>query len=217
VSYSYYHYISDSKVDMLLQQIDPGALKGRQTEFSLGLRVLGAKRTVVSAPGSDRIARLERVLRHLGDTESVGTLDAPASFFWGLMPMQWRIIPSDLSGPLAFFGGTWESTTIGLGGSSRHLIGGGAPESGFATGSMTPALLEGIASSALEDELVVDAVEDEIDGDLDALQTVRKAVAAMSGPTQTFEFVAKRLLHGDCGAPGESVLLGTPVYVAMVD
>lgn len=217
MSLSYYLYISDSKVDMMLQQIDPGVTKGRQTEFSLGLNALGTKRTVMSTPGDDRIARLERVLRHLSDLGSVGTLDAPESFFWGLMPMRWRIIPSETSGPLAFFGGTWESTVVGLGGSSRHLYAGGDPEGGLATGSMTPALLEGIATSALEDELVVDAVADEIDGDLDALETVRNAVSALRTPMQTVEFVAKRLLHGDCGAPGESVLLGTPVYVAQVD
>lgn len=220
MSLSYYLYISDSKVDMMLQQIDPGSTKGHQTELSIGLKVFGARRTVVSAAGADRVARLERVLRHLSDTRSVGTLDAPERFFWGLMPMRWRVIPSELSGPLAFFGGTWEGMSVGLGGSSRHLLGADAAEGGLFPGSTTPALLDGIAaSSELEDELVVDAVEDELDGDLGALETVRKAVAAVPGPTQNVEFVAKRLLHGDVGDPdaAQPVLLGTPVYVALVD
>jgi hypothetical protein len=219
VSLSYYLYISDSKIDMMLPQIDPGSTKGHQTELSIGLKMFGARRTSVSAPGADRIARLERVVRHLSDTRSVGSLDAPESFFWGLMPMRWRVIPSETGGPLAFFGGTWEGKSVGLGGSGRHLLGSGTPESGLATGSMAPELLDGIASSELEDELVVDAVEDEIDGDLGALETVRKAVRDLRGPTQNLEFVAKRLLDGDAGGPDgpQPVLLGTPVYVALVD
>ncbi|MFD6138681.1 DUF7019 family protein [Promicromonospora sp. NPDC060271] len=220
MSTSYYLYISDSKVDMLLQQIDPGSTRSHQTELSIGLKMFGGRQTSVAAQGSDQIARLERVVRHLSDTRSVGSLDAPESFFWGLMPMRWRVIQTEFGGPLAFFGGTWEGKSVGLGGSGRHLLAPGAPESGFGMGSMMPALLDGIAaSSELEDELVVDAVEDEIDGDLGALETVRKAVAGLRGPTQNVEFVAKRLLHGEAGGPDapHPVLLGTPLYVALVD
>ncbi|MFJ3405972.1 DUF7019 family protein [Promicromonospora sp. NPDC090134] len=219
MSLSYYLYVSDAKIDMMLQQIDPGSTQGHQTEFSIGLKVFGARRTVVAEAGADRIARLERVLRYLSDTRSIGSLDAPESFFWGMMPMRWNVIPTELSGPLAFFGGTWNGMSVGLGGSSRHVLGAGTADAGFFSGSMTPTILGGIASSELEDELVVDAVQDELDGDLDALETVRKAVSGLTGPTQNVEFVAKRLLHGDAGGPGaaRSVLLGTPVYVALVD
>jgi hypothetical protein len=219
VSTNYYVYISDSKVDMLLQQIDPGSTKDHQTELSIGLKMFGGRRTATAAQGSDQIARLDRVVRHLSDTRSVGSLDAPESFFWGLMPMRSRVIQTEFGGPLVFFGGTWEGMPVGLGGSARHLLVPGAPESGVGMGSMAPALLDGIASSELEDELVVDTVEDEIDGDLNALETVRKAVADLRGLTQNVEFVAKRLLHGETGGPDapQPVLLGTPLYVALVD
>ncbi|MFI2363628.1 DUF7019 family protein [Promicromonospora sp. NPDC019610] len=219
MSASYYVYVSDAKIDMLLQQIDPGSTDGHQTELSFGLHMFGGRRTVVSEAGAAQIARLEQVLRYLSDTRSVGSLDAPESYFWGMMPMRSRLIPTEFSGPLAFFGGTWEGMAVGLGGSSRHLLSGGAADAGFSAGSITPGILDGIASSELEDELVVDAVEGELDGDLDALETVRRAVAGLRGPAQTFEFVAKRLLHGDPGSPGAErpVLLGTPLYVALVD
>jgi hypothetical protein len=41
----------------------------------------------------------------------------------------------------------------------------------------------------------------------------------MPGPAQNVEFVAKRLLHGPSPVPGDdrSVLLGSPVYVALFD
>jgi hypothetical protein len=47
---------------------------------------------------------------------------------------------------------------------------------------------------------------------------VHRANEAMPGPDQNLEFVAKRLLHGPSPtSPGVDVLLGSPLYVALVD
>ncbi|WP_416351752.1 DUF7019 family protein [Streptomyces rochei] len=47
---------------------------------------------------------------------------------------------------------------------------------------------------------------------------VERAVARLRWPAQNVEFVAKRLLHGESpDGTGTSVLLGTPLYAAVVD
>lgn len=87
MSFRYYLYISDAKVDMLLSQIDPGYHRKRATEFSVNLTFVGAKRSVDS-PAADQVARLDRVTRYLDDHADVGSVDAPGQFFRGLLPMQ---------------------------------------------------------------------------------------------------------------------------------
>lgn len=82
MSLRYYLYISDTKVDMLLQQVDPGFARKRSTEVGVSLKFVSAKRTV-EASASDRVARLERVVRHVDDFCDVGTVDEPGQYFRG--------------------------------------------------------------------------------------------------------------------------------------
>lgn len=216
VSFRYYLYISDSKIDMLLPQIDPAFDAKRGSEIGVKLSVLSLKKTAEHA-GNDRTARLDRVIRHLHDHGDLGSIDEPGQFFWGLLPMQWGQFPGATS--LAFTGGRSDRTVVGLGGSARHLVG-SVPNVDHQdqAWSQLPPMLEGLASD-LEDELVVDAAEQAgspLDrADTTALATVSHAVGRLTGPAQNLEFVAKRLLHGDFD--GARVLLGSPVYIALVD
>lgn len=213
MSFRYYLYISDSKVDMLLPQIDPAFVAKRGSEIGVKLSVLSLKRTAERA-GNDRMARLERVVRYLHDHGDLGSVDEPGQFFWGLLPMQWGRFPGAAS--LVFAGGRADRTIVGLGGSGRHLVG-SVPNVGdeAQTWSQLPPMLDGLASD-LEDELVVEAAEAPLDrADKTALATVSRAVGRLASPAQHLEFVAKRLLHGEYD--GTRVLLGSPVYIALVD
>lgn len=217
MSFSYYVYVSDSKIDMLLPQIDPGFGAKRKAELGVSLKVLTAKRTV-ETPANDRIARLETVVRHLRDHGDLGSVDEPGQFFWGLLPMRWGPFPADGESPLVFFGGRTERTVVGLGGSLRHVLGTVPDATAHSVGrSMMPSLLDGLGiSSDLEDEYVADAVDTDLDrADRAALARVQDVVTSLRWPAQNVEFVAKRLLHGD--GPDGQVLLGSPVYVALVD
>jgi len=216
VSFRYYLYISDSKIDMLLPQIDPAFVAKRGAEIGVSLSVLSLKRTAERA-GNDRTARLERVVRFLHDHGDLGSVDEPGQFFWGMLPVQWGRFPEAVT--LVFAGGRAADTVVGLGGSARHLVG-SVPnlDPQDATWSHLPPMLDGLASD-LEDELVVEAVETTgapLDrADKTALATVNRAVSRLAGPAQNVEFVAKRLLHGDLDAT--HVLLGSPVYIALID
>jgi hypothetical protein len=219
VSFKYYLYVSTAKVDMLLPQIDSGASRKRRTEVGVDLKMLTAKR--ISEPGADdRLARLDIVVRHLLDHGDVGSVAEPGQFFWGMLPMRWGPFPAAAGSSLVFFGGSAGGTTVGLGGSVHHVLGSvpDVAEHGIVR-SLMPPLLDALGASAgLEDEYVADAV----DGDLDradgvALAKVHKAVASLRGPSQNVEFLAKRLLHGHDVTSGGTVLLGSPIYVALVD
>jgi Family of unknown function (DUF7019) len=201
VSFRYYLYVSDAKVDMLVGQIDPRLTRRRTAEVGLNLKVFGAKRTVESA-GAERSERLERVVRYLEEHGDLGSVDEPGQFFWGLLPMRWGPFPP----ASVYFGGASERTVVGLGGSAHHVLGSpppGTPAPGPPR-SMAPGLLADLAGDEIQ-------VADEAA----ALSMVRRVTGALTGPTQNLEFVAKRLLSGD--VDGQPVLLGSPLYVAMVD
>jgi hypothetical protein len=210
VSFNYYLYISGAKVDMMLPQFDPRPTGERRTELAFSLKVLSAKRSTTTTDGGN-VARLERVLRHMQDNDMLGTIEEHSAFFWALMPMRWDIVQTEIGGRIALFGGRLDEMTVALGGSSRHLIGWQGTDSA-ASGSNTPALLQGIKIAApLEDEKVLETVSDELHPELDAFATVQRAVSRMTGPEQQVEFVAKTLIRDS------HTILASPLYVALVD
>ncbi|WP_255638840.1 SAVMC3_10250 family protein [Amycolatopsis sp. DSM 110486] len=201
---------------MLLPQIDPGFAAKRKSEVGVKLSVLSLKKTAEHG-GNDRVGRLERVLRHLEEHGDIGSVDEPGQFFWGLLPVQWGRFPGADS--MVFAGGRLDDTVVALGGSGRHIFGAVPNVDPGPAYSHLPPMLDGLASD-LEDELLVEAAEqpsaDPLDrADRAALTTVRQAVDRLTGPAQNVEFVAKRLLHGTLD--GVPVLLGSPVYIALID
>lgn len=225
LSFRYYIYISDSKVDMLLQQIDATFTRTRTSEFSLDLKFLGARRGTEVSPGADRTTRLERVVRHLEDHGDLGTVDEPGQFFWGMLPMQWRPVTSGAGSSLVYFGGRTERTILGLGGSRRHVLGSppSVADDPVLSQSLMPSILDGLAGTS-EIEAPSDVVGQGFDeAELAALRAVHHATAQLRGPAQNVEFIAKRLLCGPSPYPESDagndmvVLLGSPLYVALVD
>lgn len=203
MSFRYFVYISDAKVDMLLQQIDPGALRKRTAEVGFDLKFLKAKRGAETLAGAERTARLERVVRYLTDFGDLGTVAEPGQFFGGMLPLRWGPMVGADGFPMVYFGGRDERTVLGLGGSRAHVFGTppGVEQEPLPVGrSMLPSLLSGLTS----------------DPGADGPAAVRAATDGLRGPEQTMEFVAKRLMH-EPGPDGTDVLLGSPLYVALVD
>ncbi|MCE7003763.1 hypothetical protein LWC34_13135 [Kibdelosporangium philippinense] len=212
MSFRYYLYISDAKIDMLLAQIDPAATNKRTSEISVGVSAAKAKRTVETT--GDQVGRLERVVRHLNEHGDVGTVEEPGQFFWGLLPMQWGPMVTDNGSSLVYFGGRDERTIVGLGGSAGHVVGAEHADQRPPSPSLLPVLLD-----------MIDDREPEPGVDLDeaALASVHRANSRLRGPVQNVEFLAKRLLSGPSpypeldGRDDMSVLLGSPLYVALAD
>ena len=218
VALRYYMYVSDAKVDMLLSQIEPAAKRKLAKEFSVGIKIFGAKHTSERLEGEDRICRLEAVVNYLTDHGEVGPLEDPRRFFGGEIDMRWGLYDPARDG-LVFFGGSNDNAIIGLGGSTHHLIGAApAPETTIPR-SQTVALLRALRAAATREE-----THSELEGwpdERSALEAVGTAVSHAGGPPARLEFVAKRLLSGPDPArfanERKLVVLGSPLYVAMVD
>jgi hypothetical protein len=208
VSLRYYLYISDSKVEMMLPQIDPGFGRISESEIGFDFKLVGAKRKFEAT--SNRIARLERVVRYLDDFADVGTVDEPGQYFRGRMPMRWGPI---MSSSLVYFGGATERTVVGLGGAAGHLHG----EKGLAD-PFAPSSLPGIVAG-LRGVLAADGAT----GQPEALPAAHLAHRHLRGTEQDLEFVAKRLAYGPSPYPeldpheGMKVLVGSPIFVALGD
>ena len=201
----YYVYISDSKVDMLLPQVDPGFAGKRSTELGINLKLVTGKHKRESDP--DRIARLERVVRHIDDFCDVGTIDEPGQYFRGRLTMRMR-----QSEGLVYLTGATEDTVVGLGGSNGHIIGGAAPKElpGFPR-SLLPGMVEGLTAMAADD------------APANALELAHMANRNLRADQQEVEFIAKRLAHGPSpypeldGGKALTVLVGSPLFVALAE
>lgn len=221
MSLRYYLYVSDTKVDMLLSQIDPAWSRKRATEVSLGLKMAGVRHSVEST-GADRVARLERVLRHLDDHGALRGVDEPGRYVRGVLPMQWAAV-DECDG--VYFGGRSERTVVGLGGSTGHVLSTvtATPPQDRLSASLMPALLDLLGVLAAEGGTPEDAPLEHGTGDADALAMVVQANASLRGPVQALEFVAVRMLQGPCPYPemyrqdDMAVLLGSPLYIALAD
>ncbi|WP_030185352.1 DUF7019 family protein [Streptomyces sp. NRRL S-813] len=222
MEYRFYLYISDDKVDMLLSQLGSSFTRRRTTGIGVDLKIVNATWGMESSTDADRIRRLGKVLRRLDRSGDVGSVDAPGPFFRGRLPMRWGALAHEDDMSLVFFGGRVGRTVVGLGGSTHHVQGSSPDAAGgpALARSVLPSLLDGLRLDPRIASLFADAGSGAADDpDSAALQAVRVAADGLRGPAQTVEFVAKRLLHGpDPGAEdGSTVLLGSPLYVALVD
>ena len=225
-SLKYYVYISDMKVDMLYSQI----LQSMRPWAATGTELSSTDRPYSGTTYSKVEVVNDYLVKHVGvssvDDDEIGP------YFKGILPMRWGPFLDVYSGEtteLAFFGGTSREKTVGLGGSRKHVIGhidNEPTNSSSGTHAILSVLLKELAPElgidppppyppslylrrgVSEDERALTAVRV-------ALSAVRVAVRNLSGPEQRVEFVAKTLLQGM--DRGESVLLGTPIYVALAD
>jgi hypothetical protein len=203
MSFRYFVYLSATKVDMLLSQIDPSLMRKRSVGFSVDFKIFSAsQQSEAAAPQGP--ASLERVVRYLQDFGDLGTVDEPGQFFWGMLPMRWGPFGDGAGSSLVYFSGQSERTIVGLGGSSLHVVG-SMPASGesVAMRSALPALLDGFRlrpdlADLLEED--ADPAGDQ-DGNRAALAAVHRIGSTARGPSQNVEFIAKRLLDGPSPFP----------------
>lgn len=207
-SLNYYVYISPTKVDMLFDQIPihtRNAIANKR-EIEVVMLQLG---------GTPIHSKTKIVIDYLEDSGQIGTIDEPKAYFRGRLPMRWGPYAND---GLLYFGAETENTVVGLGGSDKNVIG-NTGASHAHSHSATPTLVR-----ALKKELGIDEGTREYDNCL-ALTAVELATTQMRGTQQTINFVARKLIWShDSGIHyvgsrqhSKRVLLGSPVYAALVD
>jgi len=224
----YYIYISDAKVNMLLSQIPHEHKKRIATEFKIDLKLLSASRKAEVEVNDDRIAKLEVVCEFIRTYGNIGSVEESDEYIEDTLTMTWVVGGHDNG--LVYFSGISGETILGLGGSSKHLIG----VSEF-DGSRR---IESLMSAA---PLIISALRTMLGdktgtlGQLEYLPRnvkdnpmayVLSASAMMierpQCPKQRMEFLAKRLAEQElpsgrqfeCAA---RAILATPLYVALAE
>ena len=88
----YYLYISDSKLDMLFEQIDPSVLKRISAEVKVDLKLASLTLRGAESSGPTRIVKLRIVERYIDAHHNVGTIQTPGcEYFRGQMDMIWGV------------------------------------------------------------------------------------------------------------------------------
>ena len=217
----YYIYISDVKVDMLFPQVPHYITKKVALQFQLDLKLLSAPPESEAGSEYKRIARLETVVRFIRERGNVGTVDDPGEYFEDSLLMKWSDCFVDRTF-LAYFGGETKRTIIGcLGASVRHLV--GNAEGGVVPmSSSTPKVIAFLCSYLNMEKRDSDCRSVATWAE-ELKRSTQSALRSIHGPNQELHFLAKRLATWPADAesrPGSnlfSVLVGTPLYVAMVD
>jgi hypothetical protein len=225
----WYLYRSDAKLRMLFQQIARPDNAKKTIEWKLALSAVASlSRKVETNQALDEDDMLNAVIQKLEESGQVGTVYEPNLYIKGIMPMRWGMYDDSGqrdpdNGPLVYFGGldTQQGVLLGLGGSSKHVMGHEGATSTYSrssTPALVTALCRGIESGKPEPP--------DSDDPRSAEDSVYRAMAIaqhyLRPPTQNLEFFAKRLMSGETceceqyiGVSDVKAILGTPLYVAL--
>ena len=207
----YYIYISDQKVDMLASQIAEKRLRAiaRRLEISVTapwLPLSATYRPGDPAPADEqRINRL-RLVREAMDPATVGDLHSSGPWIEGCLDMRWGFVESDHAA--VWFLSAEQGTTVVMGGSEKHLLGGrDVVEQPHHAYSLLPMLSRALIAHA---ESVSEEHEEPPPNVFRAALVLARTAA---GPHERLRFLARKLAVGS--TEDGRVVLGTPLYVEL--
>ena len=214
-------YISDAKVDMLLDQIPSGVKQTIAAELGFNFGLFSGKVGSEKQTLETRVQRLLAVEQHLRQAETLGTPAAPASWIEGVMSMSWIDAGA---GCLLCIGGD-DTRLLALAGSMKHIAGAAAPEATPIPFSFFPSIaahltamtekkltqLDGLHGRLLDVALAPGLSQGAM-GWAEALTWLRASQATVS---QDVRFIARRLVQQSCA--GIDVLLASPLFVELVE
>jgi hypothetical protein len=216
----YYLYISDAKLDMLFDQIDPRALKRITAEVKVDLKLASVTLRGADNPGPTRSAKLRVVEHFIEKHHDVGTMQHPGpSYFRGEMEMLWG-----WTGYGSEEDGVWfqnydltSDQYVGLGGSRYHVLG-EKPQAEWAPKSSMPAIQRTLQDDFFNSDKLRQGVAD---GELPKLWVTYFGQEPRPGsyrlPAQRLSFLAIPLAETTVDLDEASpvhVVIGTPLYVA---
>src|SRR6266853_1568642 len=167
----WYLYRSDAKLRMLFQQIAKADTSKKTIEWKAGVAGFGLSGKSESDDGIDEDDMLKAVIERLESSGQVGTLEDPSLYIKGIMPMRWGMYNDSGRrdpdhGPLVYFGGLDVDAPmlLGLGGSSKHVIGHEGATS-TTSRSSTPALVDALCRGIESGEFERSYLEEEREED----------------------------------------------------
>ncbi|MGA4839025.1 DUF7019 family protein [Streptomyces sp. G45] len=216
----YYIYISTAKVDMLYAQIPPTLARRLAVEAKVDLKVLSL---AVQSPRGDATAydKLNLVEAYLEREFDVSWMSEPTAWFRGDLAL--RIAGYGDANSPTFMTGQDGDTLVALIGSAHHLVGyEPAPDMHRVGHSALPSLFQLLRDVPPEWEYQLGPGwrEEERPGERHAVHEVLHFAEALTVPPVYCEFLARQLMRGSVELEGGrelTVVIGTPLYVAMSD
>jgi TIR domain len=236
----YYLYISDTKLHMLYGQIPRNILEELASELNIGpLLLFDTMNATVSREQSEDAyyTKLKLVTTFIEKYGNTGSIDVPQTFFKGTLLMRWEPVinvngtSSPIPTNIALFRGHTQHTFLWLGGSLEHIIGGDTGNTTLRLGSN-----HSILERAIQENYIFPSDKRTNEGKKTRNILWHIQMQETGGqwreapPPQKVEFLAKTLSHGptimpnfistdfqDAGRSISHILLGTPIYVALLD
>jgi hypothetical protein len=229
----HYLYVSEPKINSLFEQLDPGVIKRSAVNLKIDLKLVSAEWK--SSPSADSTsARLKIVLDRLRRDEAVGSVRDSRPYIAGRLTMRYGVVHP---GMLAFAAKISRRRTVILCGSQHHLVGEKRLDAGVGYSSLLQMylLLKERIDRKDEDEgdsrgrrpgsgpdehhkAVVNESLRRLQDPISVTTSFGHVAELMDqyGITAELEFVARRLADGPGWSNG-TVLVGTPLYVALAD
>jgi len=211
-----YVYVSDTKVEMLFEQIPQPFAKRMAREFKIDLKLVSL--SLADAPTTQtRYGKLALVESFVRRELAVGSVDEPELYVSGTLPMRWG--PYGDEHGMVFFAGATPATVVGFGGSLGHVIG-ASPPGTRPMYSAAPILVKTLAQAGQLTDAQASPRSDMPHGGLSASDAtwpgaIVEAAKQLSPPTQRLEFLARCIRRVEYPAAGRTgVLIGSPIFVA---
>ncbi len=200
----YFVYISDLKVQMLLEQISEPARRSIAAELKLDLKLISLTLTSPIVDGQQRqqsrMAKLAVVEDYIRRNKHIGDLTSSRGYIAADAELDWKPLDDNET---VLFCGCDEKLLIVLGGSVSHLI--GRPSSPAQLGShphtIHAAVLDGRNASPR-----------------DLGRNLQAAAQAICSTPQPTRFLAHAISRGPLdGNSQNEFLLATPLFVEVID
>lgn len=200
----YLAYVSDSKLDMLLGQIDGPAMRSIAAELKLDIKLVAL--TLASSPADkslrerSREAKLEVAERYLRRRDQIGDLTSTSGWVAVDAEMDWNALDDET----VLFCGRAADVLVVLGGSVSNLL--GRMPSRDQTGSHPPAIRAAIAAAIGGQGA---------DGRPNLGRDLLAATKTICITPQPVHFLAWIISHGALAgrSPYRAYLMATPLYV----
>ncbi|RJL32789.1 DUF7019 family protein [Bailinhaonella thermotolerans] len=232
----YYEYLSVAKVEMLYGQLGgPGPAVSH--EVGLDVKVLRATRRSETTGEPGLYDKLTAVEDRIYASEPVGSVDEPAAWIYGRMPLSAVLLPPAGDGAadraVLFAGASETGAFLVMGGAARHLTSqAGAPP--IQGGGLSPSgrlgLQQALKAYAAEigaavpehDQLGRPAFPVHPELVPGRLHSPAHEIASRGTPLGACEFLAKRLASGPATSshphwPTPTGTLATPLFIALTD
>jgi len=214
---NYFVYISDSKIEMLYEQIPWDGRKNLSYELGIDFGIIKARFSNVQNTVA-QITKIKMIEKYV--SRRTGTVAFPRIYFHGEREMIW--VPYCQSDEefenFVYFGGEFLGTQVGLGGTTTNCLGISQNKGEQITSfSLSSYLLSALArGKEIPDPRRIHSKGYKMkDVQTKALKAVVVANDTLAYPKQRMKFLAKRFLCGSVDA--SPVLIGSPIYVAHAD